>query len=511
MRTPRHRYFDPLAAVVLLLLLLVGMAAGSLAVAPTSSLIVIIGLIGVAGLAVCFAQPQWGFLFLVFATYINLSDVLTVYHAAIPIEKYLLLFLFLAVAIRSALNRESPFRDWTAQTRSAVLALIAYGTLTATSVLYAEDHTAALDVATDNLKNATFAILVLLLVRDGRTLRAAVWMMLCAGIFLGAITSYQHFSESYYSTFGGFGRAWGVENLDDPNHAQRLTGPIGDPNFFGQILVVLVVLAWDRICSERRPALRLIAACCLGLVLISIVATFSRGTFLSLLIVSCAMLVRYRLRPAVVVSCVLVGLLMIPLLPASYTERLVSAVSFVPGFEDNTRESDPAVVGRLDELAAGIYMFLDNPVLGVGAGNYQTHFRRYTQRMNLTPRYEARKSHSYYIELAAERGIVGLSAFAALMFLVLRGLLRARRELSQTGLKDHSHLAATMGICLLGYASSSVLLHDDFSRYLWLLIGLALSLPQIASNEIRGLAGMPAQPPESRANNGVWEITREPR
>ncbi|WP_410964468.1 O-antigen ligase family protein, partial [Salmonella sp. SAL4447] len=73
------------------------------------------------------------------------------------------------------------------------------------------------------------------------------------------------------------------------------------------------------------------------------------------------------------------------------------------------------------------------PLLGVGPGNYQHNFQTYSRRLDLWPRQEDRQAHSLYLEIAAERGVIGLAGFALLaLFVGSRGWI-ASRALHQSG------------------------------------------------------------------------------
>jgi O-antigen ligase len=76
-------------------------------------------------------------------------------------------------------------------------------------------------------------------------------------------------------------------------------------------------------------------------------------------------------------------------------------------------------VQRLAFWYAGLNMFQNNPVLGVGVGNY----------IEAYPRYAANgwqlvlgHAHDYYLNTAAETGLIGLAAYAGLLFSGFRQL-----------------------------------------------------------------------------------------
>lgn len=78
-------------------------------------------------------------------------------------------------------------------------------------------------------------------------------------------------------------------------------------------------------------------------------------------------------------------------------------ISFANPSPDNYANSE-----RVAHWVAGINMFLASPLLGVGMGNYQYAYPAYHQGIFVLPLGHA---HNYYINIAAEAGLLGLTAF----------------------------------------------------------------------------------------------------
>ncbi|MBX5457069.1 MAG: O-antigen ligase family protein [Thermogemmatispora sp.] len=80
-----------------------------------------------------------------------------------------------------------------------------------------------------------------------------------------------------------------------------------------------------------------------------------------------------------------------------------------------------ATAERLAHWLAGIHMFLDHPWLGVGIGNYGDAYPRYAIGIFVIPLGHA---HNYFINVAAEMGLLGLIAYT--FFVVVIAGLSAR-------------------------------------------------------------------------------------
>jgi O-antigen ligase len=76
---------------------------------------------------------------------------------------------------------------------------------------------------------------------------------------------------------------------------------------------------------------------------------------------------------------------------------------------------DYSTAERLAHWFAGLHMFMDHPVLGVGIGNYADAYPQYFITIFTNPLGHA---HNYYINIAAETGSIGLIAFALFLLAV---------------------------------------------------------------------------------------------
>lgn len=162
-------------------------------------------------------------------------------------------------------------------------------------------------------------------------------------------------------------------------------------------------------------------------VLSAFLLTNSRGGFLSFMVVCATMLwlSKHRGRNLLlgVAGLILVGGAAVGLLPSGYLEEMQT----ITDTEDNTR------VERIRTWEAGWYMFLDNPVLGVGAGNfihrigdYQRLADWYGSHRNLS----YRSSHSLYLQVLPELGLAGALVYGYILFVLPLRLFGLRRRLS---------------------------------------------------------------------------------
>lgn len=432
-------------------------------------------------------KPELGLLILLFITYTRVFEVLNPNEGSLSLYTAYLGFLAGVVVLRWFFWGEG-VNGW----HMPALFLGLFGFMILASFLYAEDESVVATNFIYFIKDALMVLLIVVLLRRATTLRTAVWVLLAAGIFLGSITVFQQATGTFDNNYWGFGQVK-VANIVEDVQGNRIEGPGLDPNTYGQYMLILVPLAWDRIWSEKKKLLRLLAGWAFVVSALSIVFTFSRGIFIGLALVILLLLIQKRPRPGVVLITLVLGALMIPLIPPQYTDRLRTLTYIVPGVGNaeqqglsDVREAtqDVSFRGRLSENIVGWRMSLDHPILGVGYGNFKTHYQSYSRPLGLDSRREGRSAHNLYLEIFAELGIVGLAWLFALQWVVFRGLMRAKDIFHRLGLNKVSGIPAALLVSLAGFLFTSIFLHMVYPRYFWLFYAVLLAVPSVAEREL---------------------------
>lgn len=225
------------------------------------------------------------------------------------------------------------------------------------------------------------------------------------------------------------------------NGVLRAYGTFGAPNPLTAYLelslplllaiVVLNAASRSRVSLWRGMTLLLLAATVFGTV--TLLLTQSRGGWLGFL-ASCVVIVgvmpvRWRIGLFGLGVSALIGLLLTPLGPG-FWERLAGASSSLEGRVDVT-PANWANQERRAHWGAAIRMFLDRPLSGIGAGEFNQEYRQYTPEWRF--RVGRGHAHNGYLHMAAEAGLLGLLAFGAWCALVSTALiariLRPRADL----------------------------------------------------------------------------------
>ncbi len=252
----------------------------------------------------------------------------------------------------------------------------------------------------------------------GKWQRALIVAVLGTGALAALQGIYQFLFQvgpESFVLFGRFMRAYGT--FEQPNPFGGYLG-LTLPIAFG----VVVAAVWPSAQRARRRWL-LLAAGCGGLMLAALVMTWSRGAWLGLAAAVGTMILtvvvrrgRAALWVTVLAMLVSYGLLAggAARIPPSIVERFSDLVPFagvtdVRGVE--VTDANFAVVERMAHWQAALAMWTDHPWLGVGIGNYEVAYGEYALPLWSDPLGHA---HNYYLNIAAESGVLGLAAYLLL-------------------------------------------------------------------------------------------------
>lgn len=411
---------------------------------------------------------------LVFVTWTRMSDALVASGRGVSLLEGLVA-LAAIVGVLRLIDGERAY----ALRRVAPVFLIAFCVLML-SLFYAQDTERTIDVLTEVAKGIAVAALIILLMDRVASLRAVVWSLIGAGALLSALTLFQQITGDFGTTFLGLAVpeqkqiVEGVEGI-------RAGGPVASTNYFAMILVAVVPLAIERAWRARTVAVRVLAGFAAIMITASILLTVSRGGILALGFVV-AVLAVWRLRSVTfIVSLIVAAVAAGAFMSTDQLARFGTIATLVPGVSDKPTEHviEDEFGGRVSEMLAAILMFRDHPVLGVGLGNYNTHYLDYSSELGLDSRREDRSAHSLYLEIAAETGALGIAAFALLLGLCGVSMEATRRRFEGGPHQEVADYIAALEIGMMGYLVASLLLHDAFPRYLWLLLGIGYAVPNM--------------------------------
>ncbi len=243
-------------------------------------------------------------------------------------------------------------------------------------------------------------------IRSPREVRAFLWAVAVAAAAVGL-----------YGAMTGLGGA-GVESYGGTESYVRADGLFGHPNQLGGFLTLTIPPVAALAVSERAPWLRVAAYGLAAAALLGLVLTYSRGAWVGTGAGLLALLPSLRKGAWILPGAILAGTFATS---GAVLERLGSIT---------TAGSDPAVTSRFDIMRASLGLVAENPLLGVGFGNFQEAYGDLMVRNLPLLSYSLEvppQAHNLFVNLAAEVGLVGLVAFVALLVVGFHKALKVHR------------------------------------------------------------------------------------
>lgn len=244
------------------------------------------------------------------------------------------------------------------------------------------------------------------------------------------------------------------------SHGGRAAGPMQDANDFAFYLVCALpfaVMLW-----RQAPRFRWLYGSAAVVLVLTTLATFSRGALLGIVamlavatlfgILRVRLLVAGALAVAVAVGAVVV-------LAPALVERSLHEKEHVAA--DN-------VESRFTSWRMAAEMTADSPLVGQGPGGFRTHFDQYVGTTADTTHLDV--AHQMYLDVASELGLLGATAFVAMLALGVAGAARARRS------PGTAPMAAAVCIAFAGTLVAASFLSEQYYLPVWLLVAFGAAL-----------------------------------
>lgn len=250
------------------------------------------------------------------------------------------------------------------------------------------------------------------------------------------------------SLFAFYQRAMGVEvnssyvdlevNAGMPG---RVESYFDNPNTFAQMLILLLPLTIGLLLCGKKPLSKLCAAGAAAAGVVALGMTYSRASWVGF---AAALVVAVFLwKPKLIPLCLLGGVLMIPLLPDSIVNRILTIA--------NTNDSSTS--GRIPLYEAALATIQTSPVTGAGLGTAAV--QAFIKDNNL---YHAKApfvhAHNIYLQVWIEAGLLGIVSFVGCMLLNIKNAARTVRHCGDSAARTLTCAAASAlcGIMVAGLA-----------------------------------------------------------
>lgn len=257
-----------------------------------------------------------------------------------------------------------------------------------------------------------------------------------------------------------------------------------NPNDLALMLNLIIPLSVALLVTAQRRAVRVLLVVAISLEVVAVIATFSRGGFLTLATVVGIYLWRLSGRPArACVWALVVALVCLPLLPSGYLKHMAT----ITDVESDITHSAQV---RRDGMTAAVRFVLLNPIVGAGMGMGP-----------LAMSYDSDQKvsgwtaiHNVYLQHATDLGLPGLILFLCLLVACVKSVVAVqRRSAPEPGRREVFYLAEGIQISLLAFSVAALFHPVAYSPYFYYIGGLAVAIKLIDAARDRDLALRTAQ------------------
>jgi O-antigen ligase len=281
----------------------------------------------------------------------------------------------------------------------------------------------------------------------------------------------------------------------------RAAGPVGgffqNPNDLALNLAAFLPLAMMYVKRPGSVFRRLLGAGICVLMLTAMFLTKSRGgTIGTLAMIVTFVLVARLLTPPMIIAAVLAVMATTPLLPQAFWDRMASITN--PRKDDTGSRAERKML-----LQQGWTVFIDNPLTGVGMGQFRNYYLP-----GLRTRWH--EAHNVFLQVGSEIGIFGVLAFTFLLVRAFTAAWWTRQHLDWIYRKRSRHRAepvaapadgltdaerafmqthgTAMVACVMGWFVCALFASVAFNWTFYYILGLSVTARDVVRSRERAYA-----------------------
>lgn len=325
-------------------------------------------------------------------------------------------------------------------------------------------------------------------------------MLLAFGLYMGIITfvdSLDKFNRVMKVWLGvhGFLAVMGVLA-----GGRGVGGWLGDENDFCMQMDVAAGFALFLMSSKGVGVSRPVYIGLLCLFVLAAMTSMSRGGFIGLTAVGLYWWIRSPNKIMPIFLGIVVVMFMALAAPDAYWERIKSTA------DDATSEGGGTGAARLYTWGIGWEMFLYNPIIGVGQGNFPWTFEEYQgDRTWQDKSLAGRAAHSLYFTLLPELGTVGIVIFLGMLLNSFKDLKWVSITAVEYEVKKHHRakpmekiqdvrrrnklrnalfVARALEGAFIGYLVASIFVATLYYPTFWVLVAFSVALRNCVAREV---------------------------
>jgi O-antigen ligase len=242
---------------------------------------------------------------------------------------------------------------------------------------------------------------------------------------------------------------------------------VGDANYFTIAALAVLPIGFELLLVAKEKWTRLYCLGCMFVVFAAVTLGASRGGFLGIVTQGGYLVMRSR-RP--IRNFILVSLVALPFV-------IFSPNSPIRRFFSPSRGDTESVEKHLVGWEAGLNMVEQNPLSGVGLGNYKSVVSQYDTTGTVSS--DPHIAHNGYLEVAAEMGIPSFLVYLGLLGGALWSLGRTRRRARARGADLLAALVLGVQAALLGVYVGIFFVSGEYTRLFWFDLCISMCVPAL--------------------------------
>lgn len=305
-------------------------------------------------------------------------------------------------------------------------------------------------------------------VRDDKAIKLTIWVIIAASGFVAGAAMWQLMN---------------MRNLPyNPFFSYRFSGLKYNPNSVGELAFIGIPFIVYFFLKYKGFCIRFLLTITSIISMIGLLASGSRAAFLALIIALISLLLLDRDRHTFIIIALTVFLFIFVYGQVRYlAEPTVERITNIPFSLKPDYILETSAANQFWLNLKALKMFVDNPLLGVGFGNFLPASAHY-------PSYfiEEGRSHNILLNTAAEMGLFGILLLFMIAFRVIKQLRlsAATRSIANKN-KSATKMLLVMRTLWLGWVPILILHRAYIDRVLFVLLAITTVIARLSQSNGR--------------------------
>ncbi len=250
----------------------------------------------------------------------------------------------------------------------------------------------------------------------------------------------------------------------------RVSGLKENPHRLGFLLNVGLMIIVPQLITSKSKKYKLFLIFCILNILVVIINTMSRSTWIGCIIgIACCSFYSKRLAKIFLISCLVALVLFVALAPYALQYAVIERFKGVVSPMETA-----SMASRENVWNAGMRMFKERPLTGVGIGSFSALAKPYGSTYLEAP-------HDIYLFFLSEFGLIGLSIFLVLIFSLATSIISGLKSISNN---TNKFILFGLFVALIIYFTQGLVVSYKFLEMeIWALLGLAVAALKIFTSE----------------------------